>query len=32
LALIVFGSSAGLLRFVKLSEISTVARLVNTAR
>jgi hypothetical protein len=32
LALIVFGSSAGLLRFVKLSEISTVARLVNAVR
>ena len=32
LALIVFGSSAGLLRFAKLSEISTVARLVNAVR
>jgi len=32
LALIVFGGSAGLFRFAKLSEISTVVRLVNTAR
>jgi hypothetical protein len=32
LALMVFGSSAWLLRFVKLSEISTVARLVNAVR
>jgi hypothetical protein len=31
-ALIVFGSSAGLLRFARFSEISTVARLVNASR
>jgi hypothetical protein len=31
LALIVFGCSAGLFRFARLSEISTVVRLVNTA-
>ena len=32
LALIVFGSSIGSLRFIKFSEISTVARLINSGR